>query len=29
VAIRDDRVDAATLKKTMFRAQLSPLGARG
>jgi len=29
VAIRDDRVDAATMKKTMFRAQLSPLGARG
>ena len=29
VAIRDDRVDAATMKKTMFRAQLSPLGAQG
>ncbi len=27
VAIRDDRVDAATIKKTMFRAQVSTLGA--
>ena len=29
VKIREDRVDHATMKKTMFKAQLSPLGAQG